>query len=330
MDVMDKMASKMEGDAEFKHPVNALVSFSETATGKRLGTLAAHFALSRTEKSSITFLQLLKPRDSLDQAILTTSDKTQHAGKLTREINPGEIQAAEPETMESDVYKNKVLTNLIEKGEKNPITIRTFVKKSEDWVSDILNTAKEQESDLVLMGINFQELNPSLWQKYYRLKSNPAHSDKYIFSQFHANEARALNNSIALIDRNPVASGLFMNLGLEKVRRIFVPLLSVSDVQVFPYILFRFAEKENIELMIWDAIGIIQTDQRVQKLYHMIVKKTDGRVLTWNDDLKIERDFIQRQDLVIMGIDGWAKLLITGLPWINALPSTLIIKDNIL
>ena len=62
----------------------------------------------------------------------------------------------------------------------------------------------------------------------------------------------------------------------------------------------------------------------------MIVKKTDGRVMLWDDDLKIEQDFIQQQDLVIMGIDGWGKLLATALPWTDSLPSTLIIKDNTL
>ena len=36
--------------------------------------------------------------------------------------------------------------------------------------------------------------------------------------------------------------------------------------------------------------------------------------MLWDDDRKIERDFIQQQDLVIMGIDGWGKLLATALP----------------
>ena len=45
---------------------------------------------------------------------------------------------------------------------------------------------------------------------------------------------------------------------------------------------------------------------------------------------KIDRAFIQGQDLVIMGSSGCAKLLNAGLPWIDALPSVLILKDNIL
>jgi hypothetical protein len=65
----------------------------------------------------------------------------------------------------------------------------------------------------------------------------------------------------------------------------------------------------------------------MQKLYQYIVKKTDGRVHLWNDDRKIEEDFIRGQDLVIIGVEGWVKLINAPLPWKEVLPSTLIIKD---
>ncbi len=318
MDLVDIIVNRIDGDSELKRPIDALVCFTEPATGKRLGILAAHFALSRLEKSSVTFLHLQEPRDHP----FSRGEKASEEKEVETED--------EPEIMESDVYQNKIFTDIVEKAEKNKITVRTFIKHSRDRVHDILKTSKEQGCNLVLLGIDFQRFNPALWQKYYRLKNNPTHSESYVFSQFHADEARVLNDIASLTDRNPVATGLFMNRGLEKAAKIFVPILSAADVQMLPYVHFRFAQKEGIELMIWDAIGAIESDPRIQKLYQMIVKKTDGRVMLWDDDLKIEQDFIQQQDLVIMGIDGWGKLLATALPWTDSLPSTLIIKDNTL
>lgn len=313
MDLVDIIVNRIDGDSELKRPIHALVSFTEKGAGKRLGILAAHFAISRLEKSSITFLQLLESGDNA-------------FGEPDKEHDEGE----EPELMDNDVYQNKTFTHIVEKADKNKITIRTFVKHSRNQVSDILKVSKEQECNLVLLGINFHRFTPSLWQKYYRLKNNPAHSDSYVYSQFEPDEAQVLNNITTLIDRNPVATGLFMNRGLETASKIFVPILSAADVQMLPYVHFRFAQKEGIELMIWDAIGAIESDSRIHKLYQMIVKKTDGKVMLWDDNRKIERDFIQQQDLVIMGIDGWGKLLTTALPWTDSLPSTLIIKDNTL
>lgn len=311
MDLVDIIVSRIDGDSELKKPIHALVSFTDINTGKRLGILAAHFAISRLEKSSITFLQLQEPNK-------------QQGHEQQSETGEEEELAL----MDSDIYQNKTFIDIIEKIEKNKITIRTFVKPSIEYVPDILKTSKEQNCNLVLMGVDFQRFTPLLWQKYYRLKSNPIHSDNYVFSQFQPDEARVLNDITSLIDRSHVATGLFMNKGLQSASKIFVPILSAADVQMLPYVHFRFAQKEGIELMIWDAIGAIESDTRINKLYQMIVKKTDGKVMLWDDDRKIERDFIQQQDLVIMGIDGWGKLLTTALPWIDSMPSTLIIKDN--
>lgn len=312
MDLVDIIVNRIDGDNELKRPIHALVCFTDTATGKRMGILAAHFALSRLESSSITFLHLKEP--------------------LAQSVSKGDKSTADDEStvMESEVYQNKAFTRIIEKGEKNKITVRTFVKHSRDHVVDILRTSKEQGSNFVLLGVDFLRFKPVLWQKYYRLKMNPSYSESYVSNQFNGDEARVLNDIVSLIDRNPVATGLFMNRGLETAAKIFVPILSAADVQILPYIHFRFAQKEGIELMIWDAIGAIESDPRIQKLYQMIVKKTDGKVMLWDDDRKIERDFIQEQDLVIMGIDGWGKLLAAALPWTDALPSTLIIKDHTL
>ncbi len=305
MDAVDKLASRVEGDADFKRPLHALACFSETETGRRLGILAAHFTLSRVEKSSITFLQLLRPLES-DQ---------------------GE---EEPITMTSDVYQNKLFTSIIERREKGRVTIRAFVKRSDDWLSEILNLSKEQECNMVLLGIGCHRLSPGLCQRYFRLKSDPTRTEHYVLSQFQPFEAHILSNISSFMNRNPVASGLLLDQGLGSLSKIFVPILCPADVQVLPYVLFRFAEKEPIELMVWDAIGILTSDSKVQKFYQLIGKKIEGKVMQWDGDLKIDRAFIQRQDLVIMGASGWTKLLAAGLPWIDALPSVLILKDNIL
>lgn len=305
MDAVDKLASWVEGDADFKQPLHALVCFSETETGKRLGVLAAHFTLSRIDKSSITFLQLLRP------------------------LGPDQ-QEEEPGTMANDVYQNRLFTSIIEKREKSRVTIRAFVKRSDDWLSEILNLSKEQECNMVLLGIGSHRLHPGLCQKYSRLKNDPTRSEHHILSQFQPSEAHILSNISSFMNRNPVASGLFLDQDLDSLNKIFVPILCPADIQVLPYVLFRYAEKEPIEVMVWDAIGILASDPKIQKLYQQIGKKIEGKMMQWDGDRKIDRAFIKCQDLVIVGAGGWTKLLTAGLPWIDALPSVLIIKDNIL
>src|SRR5690554_4711553 len=112
MDLVDIIVSRIDGDSELKRPIHALVCVTEVATGKRLGILAAHFAISRLEKSSITFLHLREPREQA--------------------MPPGEEPEGgqEQEMMDSDIYQNKTITTILQKAEKNKVTVRTFVKHS--------------------------------------------------------------------------------------------------------------------------------------------------------------------------------------------------------
>ena len=127
---------------------------------------------------------------------------------------------------------------------------------------------------------------------------------------------------------NPIPAGLFIYNSLKSIDKVFVSILSATDVYAIPFSTFRSVQKENVELMIWDAIGAFDTNPKLQKIYQSQIKKADEKVYLWNNDKKIDKDFILEQDLCIFGMDGWNKLINTSLPWLEALPSTLILKDK--
>lgn len=296
MDFVDTLLNRFDGESELKKPVNVLVCFTQSETGKRLSRLAFHVAMSRPEKSSITLLHLMDKKEVMQQ------------------------------TEETIATRGMIPADFMPKGEKSKITMRTFVSESEDHLADIIKMTEEQHCNLVLRGISNEELDLMVVEKYSRLKSDPANPAAAILEQFTENEAKRLQEITSLVDRNSVPTGIFIDNGLTAIKTIFIPILSKADVHIFTFV-YHTAMKEQVRIMIWDAIGIIASEPKMQKLYQFIVKKADGKVQLWNDDKKIEEDFIRRQDLVIIGEDGWIKLINAPLPWKEVLPSTLIIKD---
>lgn len=274
-----------------KKPVNILVCFTDPKIGRVLSRMAVYFANFRLEKSSVTFLHLTENNNHEDQ--------TQ-------------------------------LNDFMDIIDKNNITIRYFSRKNDDYIAEILKTSKEQNSDLILVGIGNNVLTPQIYQKYNRLKSDPTNSDAYIMEQFTKEESVLLNNISSLFDVNTINTGLFICNDLKHIKKIFAPILCMTDIQMVSLTTIRLAQKDNIELMIWDAIGAIELNPKMQKLQQSFVKKIDEKINIWNNDEKIDTDFIIKQDLCIFGLDGWNKLISTPLSWINQLPSTLIIKDNII
>jgi hypothetical protein len=297
MDFADVLLNRINGEAETKRNNSALVCFSSLETGKILNRMAAYITRSKSEKSSITLLYLMDKAEVMH-----------HGEKM-------------------DEYQHKIIADFIPTEERDKITLRLFIRPSDNCYADILKISEEQKSNLILIGIGNNEFNPQLVRKYGQLKNDPANSDIFILEQLEEKEAGMLRNINTLFNRNTVSTSLFIDKGVAEFRKLFIPILHKADIHIFTY-LYRIAQQENVKVMVWDAIGLIQSDPKIQKLYQFIVKKTDGRICLWNDNKKIECDFIKEQDLIVISTEGWDKLVCTPLQWTDCLPSTLIIKEK--
>lgn len=295
MDFVD-ILNRFDGESELRKPTRALVCFTRPETGKKLTRLACQIAITRSERSSITLLYFI--------------DQQQEA--LSQE--------------ELNLIQSKISSDFLPKGEKGKITLRTFISDEQDHPTHIKKLAEEQNCNLVLRGFTHEELDPRQVERYSRLRRDPANPVPAILAQFPEGEAQILQELTSLMGYDKVPTALFVDNDMREANRIFVPILEKSDVHTFTY-LFHLAQQEQAEIMVWDAIGIIQSEPKLQKFYQLVVKKSDGRVHLWNDDRKIEEAFIREQDLLMIGMEGWNRLINAPLPWKEQLPSLLIIKD---
>jgi len=288
----------METVENIKAPVHALVCFHDAETARAMSETAAFLAFSGSENSSITFLHL-----------------------TDEDIEP-------VHSVNEDEYQSKAFKTLVGKFDKNKFSVRTFIKKTNDHITEVKRTIKEQNFNLLIYGMNNKNITPALCSRLSKLKGDPTISELEIKDHFKPNEWLMMNRVSELFNLNPVTTCVFINNNLRGLNRFFVPILGTTDAKVLPSTVTRFARKENAEFMIWDAIGAIDKDQKLQKFYNTFQKVTDDKVFLWDTDKKIEVDFVLLQDLCIMGVEGWNKLVRTNLPWIEYLPSTLIIKSK--
>ncbi len=295
MEFADILSRRIEGENELKKPVNALICFSKVKTGKALGALINKMVRFKPDKSSITLLNLI----DAEQA---------------------------QQIQDENIYKSDLFSDIIRLSEANKLSVRTFVKQSDNYVDDILRTAEEYNCNLVLLGIGNSVFNPSLWSQYLKLKDENV-VDEFYYQQLGTKVTSSLKNVSTLLNRNKLSTGIFAENDYSDSNTIFVPILTKEDAFSFPYF-YQMAKNPDVSVTVWDAIGLMETWQKFQKLFQFIIKKTDGRVKLWDNDKKIELDFIQQQDLMIIGFSGWEKLIASALSWTHHLPSALIIKDK--
>ena len=295
MEFVDILLKRIEGENELKRPVNALICFSKVKTGKALGALMNKKVRFRPDKSSVTLLNLID------------AEQAKH------------IQ-------DENTYKSELFSDIIQLSEANKLSVRTFVKQSENYVEDILRTADEYNCNLVLLGIGSSVFNSSLWHKYLKLREEN-NLPEAALQQLDEKAASSLNNVSTLLARNKLSTGIFVENNYLDANQLFVPILYKEDAYSFPYF-YQMAKNPDVTVTVWDAIGLMESDQKFQKLFQFIAKKTDGRVKLWDNNKKIELNFIQQQDLMIIGFNGWEKLIGAPLSWTHCLTSVLIIKDN--
>lgn len=296
MEFVDILLNRIEGENDLKRPVNALICFSKEKTGKALGTIIHKMVHNRPEKSSVTLLNLI----DAEQA---------------QQIH------------DEEAYKAQLFSDIIRLSESSKISIRTFVKQSENYVDDILHTSEEYNCNLILLGIGSSVFNSSIWNKYLKMKDENVINEADYPQHLGKKATSSMKNVSSLLLRNKVSTGIFIENNLFDIKNIFVPILMKEDAFSFPYF-YQMAKNPDVTVTLWDAIGLLESGQKFQRLFQFISRKTDGRVKLWDNNKKIGLDFIQQQDLAIIGFAGWEKLIGSALPWNQYLPSVLIIQDK--
>lgn len=293
MALIDKLLKRTLFEQESDPPLNILVCFSKHDSGIALCKVANYLMHSKDKDEQIASLHLLE-REEYDKI----------------------------ENIEE--YKASLYSGIIEECRKGTAMVRTFIKPSDDFVSEILSTSEKLESNLVLVGIGKTVLTPQLWGSYKKFTANHGVTQETDTSL----DTISHRGVSSLLERNEKTTGIFINHDLDTIDNVFIPILDKVDIHIFDYIK-RLAEKTTANITLWDAIGVIETVPDLKKAFHFMQKNAVGSVSMWDNSKKIDYDYIKQQDLVVIGFEGWTKLISSAITWSHSLRSTLIIRKKL-
>ncbi|HHW81481.1 MAG TPA: hypothetical protein GX746_07305 [Bacteroidales bacterium] len=294
MAFIDKFLKRSVLEQESDSPLNILACFSKKETGIALCKIANYLLQSKIKDEQIATLHLME-----------------------------EEEYNKIENIEE--YKATLYDGIIDLCRKSTKMVRTFIKPSNDFVEEILSTSDELDCNLVLIGIGRTVFTPQLWGSYQRFKA-------YQDSQQEIDDTTLTTIShkgvSTLLERNERTTGIFIEHNLGAINDVFIPILDKTDIHIFDYIK-RLAENTVAKITLWDAIGVIDTDPELKKAFSTMRKNASGKVSMWDNSKKIDYEFIKQLDLVVIGFEGWSKLISSAITWSHSLPSTLIIRKKL-
>ncbi|MFA7615198.1 MAG: hypothetical protein WBF83_02215 [Moheibacter sp.] len=95
--------------------------------------------------------------------------------------------------------------------------------------------------------------------------------------------------------------------------------------------MIQFAQKlinnSDSQITILDVADQIKNNSEIKEKLRSIEQKVPNHINVLNGK-KIDKEFLNEQNLMIISIDSWKKLVDSKSLWLSSIPSTLIIKDN--
>jgi len=225
-------------------------------------------------------------------------------------------------------YEKEVFLPVINESENLGQQVYTLFKVSNDIDSEITETANQGEYDLLLVGLGQSIFEGTLLGKVLGFTTRIINPDRFI-DKITGKEGLFENSPFDERTRQIIANskmpvGILVDKELEDIDRVFIPIFSKEDG-----FLMEFAQKlihnNGTQVTILDAIGQSKENREIQELVRSIEQIAPNHIMTMQDRT-IKKEFLEQQDLMIISLESWKKLIDSHSIWLNNTPSVLIIK----
>ena len=225
-------------------------------------------------------------------------------------------------------YEREMFLPVISESESLNQKIITLFKASNDIDSDITDTANHGEYDLLLVGLGQSIFEGTLLGKVLGFTTRIINPDRLI-DKFTGKEGLFENSPFdertrQIIAKSKMSVGILVDKELDEINQVFIPIFSDEDA-----FLIEFAQKlirnNGSQIIVLDAIGHIRNNRKIQEGIRSIEQIAPNHIMMMQEKT-IKKEFLEQQDLMIISLESWKKLLDSHSIWLNNTPSVLIIK----
>ena len=273
-----------------------LISFGNAESGKKLLLIANSLVKKMNEDVTITTMHL------------TPSNEIHHYNV--------------------EEYEQEIFTPIIEESNKLNQKIIPLFRASNDIFTGIAEVANEGDYDLLLVGLGESIFEGTLLGKVLGFTTRIVNPDRLI-DKFTGKEKLFENTPFdettrQIIIKSKISVGVLLDKNLEKTEHIFLPIFNIDDAFLIAYAT-KFITSSNSKITILDVSEVLKNNIDISDSLRSIEKKASGNISILSNR-KIEKDFLDKQDMMIISIDSWKKLIDSQSIWLNNTPSVLIIK----
>ncbi|WDF63120.1 cation:proton antiporter [Flavobacterium sp. KACC 22763] len=279
-----------------KSKYKILLSFATPERGKKLLQIANSLVKKQGDNSIVTAMHL----------------------SLSTEVHSFDIKE----------HERKMLVPVIEESQRLNQNVVSLFKVSNDIDSDIIDTANQGEYDLLLIGLGQSIFDGTLLGKILGFTTRIVNPDRLI-DKFTGKEGLFENSPFDERTRHIIAKakmpvGIFIEKDLEEVNQVFIPVFNKEDAFLIDYAK-KLINNNGSQITVLDAGGEVKNTREIQETIRSIEQIAPNHIMIMNDRT-LKKEFLESQDLMIISLESWKKLIESQSIWLNNSPSVLILK----
>jgi Kef-type K+ transport system membrane component KefB len=236
--------------------------------------------------------------------------------------------SSEIHTFNLEEYEKESFKPILAEAENLDQKVTTLFKASTDMDSDIATVANKGEFDLVLIDIGQSIFEGTLLGKILGFTTRIINPEN-LLNTFTGKEKLFENSPFDdrtqhILSKTEPPVGILVDKEFKSTDRVFVTIFDQADA-----FLIEFAQKliSNVgsQVTVLDADGSVKNNPEIKETIRSIEQNVPNHIKLLSQRT-LEKEFLQEQDLMIISLDSWKKLVESRSTWLNHTPSLLIIK----
>lgn len=240
------------------------------------------------------------------------------------------VQSDETYSFDDATYEEQVYAPVVEAAKELNQPIVTLFKVANNADDEIIEIANKGTYDLLLIGIRQSIFDGTLLGKLLGFTTRIVNPDRLIdklsgkeglFENSPFDErTRSIMNGVKL----PV--GVYVDKGNEKFDTVFIPILSNNDTFLVEFAQ-RLIHNNDSQVVIYDVADFVKKSFTIKELVRSIEQVKPNHIII-KSDKTMKKEFLDSQDMMLISVESWKKLIESRSPWVDNIPSTLIIKKG--
>ncbi|MHA7825685.1 cation:proton antiporter [Chryseobacterium arthrosphaerae] len=228
-----------------------------------------------------------------------------------------------------DEYEDSQFQHVIETSHELNLEVTTLFKASTDIENDLTSITNKGHYDLLLIMLGKSMYEGSLLGRLLGFTTKIINPEKLLNTV--KGKGNIFNNSpfddftLQILDKTNIPVGVLVEKNFKTADKVFVPIFNLSDFYLLEYAK-RLINNNNSQIIILDAAGQIRNNIEVKELIRSIEQVAPNHITLYNEK-KIEKEFLNSQDLMLISSKSWKSLIDTKSLWLSDIPSTLIISN---